>query len=242
MGNDTGKGDGALGSFLRRRREEIGLTAKEVEKRSQHFPRAFRLSQSYLSEIENRGKMPSPLRLLTLARLYGITIAEIYQVLGADDTEIGVDMQTGLAQRLLYSDPDQRNLHNEIQELLEIGLDAPIRNLTSEFQLLLDEQRSAMLQVIRDSQAKAACVVASEGRILLDFGLTDMEKEALRRGQLPQGPEWRQFEEGDPNEFHLCLLLKEPQLKEPIEATIIVPLVRWWAGLKSLIRRFERQP
>ncbi len=230
-----------LGSFLRRRREEIGLTAGQVAKDSQVYPKSFRISQSFLSEIENSGKMPSPLKLLTLSRLYKITVAEIYQVLGANAEEIGVSLDEAMAERCLYPRESERHIHQQIQKLLSAGMEGPLLKLTEEFRILLDEQRSSMMKVIEESEAQAACVLAG-GNILLDVNLTAVERRAfLDRGRPNDDSSWVHFTEGDSDEYSVTLFLRQPQLREPVEATIIVPLVRWWAGLKSVMRRLERR-
>lgn len=229
-----------LGSFLRLKREEAGLTAGQVAKSSQAFDKAHRISQSYLSEIENNGKMPSPLKLLTLARLYEITLAEIYQVLGASEERIGAELRHSAAERILYPQLESRRIHRQVDDLIRSGLGEPLKKLTDEFQLLIQEQRSSMLEVIKDNQAEAACVLAEQD-VLVEYRIEPHELDALRSGEIPAGGEWKSFSEGEQDDFLITLHMKNPLLKEPVEATIIVPMVRWWAGYKSVIRRLERR-
>ncbi|HSR68988.1 MAG TPA: helix-turn-helix transcriptional regulator [Acidobacteriota bacterium] len=229
-----------LGSYLRLRREEAGLTAWQVAKSSQSFDKAHRISQSYLSEIENNGKMPSPLKLLTLARLYGITLAEIFQVLGASDELTGVVLNSSSAERLLYPDFESRGIHRQIEDLIRAGLSQPLKKLTDEFQSLIREQRASMLEVIKDNSAEAACVLADRD-VLVEYRISPRELGAFRRGEVPSSREWTSFSEGEPGDFVIALHMKNPRLKQPVEATIIVPMVRWWAAYKSVIRRLERR-
>lgn len=234
------KSDNRLGSFLRRCREEAKMTAEQVARSSQGFDKSFRISQSFLSEIENSGKMPSPLKLLTLSRLYGITIGEIYEVLGATPAEIGQMDDLAASERRLYPNPRQRELHRDVQLLLNSGLEAPLKRLTDEFHTMLEDYRSSMLKVIEDNRPEAGCVVAG-GSLMLEAGLSDEERQAFLHGNAPEGRDWVRFTEGEGDDFQLSLFLKNPRLLEPVEANIIVPMVRWWAGMKSVIRRLESQ-
>lgn len=234
------KNGSRLGAFLRRCREEAKMTAEQVARSSQDFDKSFRISQSFLSEIENSGKMPSPLKLLTLSRLYGITIGEIYEVLGASPKEIGQMSDLAVSERRLYPKASQRQIHRDVQLLLNSGLQEPLKRLTDEFHGMLEEYRSSMLKVIEDNRPQAGCVVAG-GSLMLEAGLSDEEREAFLNANYPDGPAWVCFTEGEGEDFQLSLFLKDPHLQEPVEATIIVPMVRWWAGMKSVIRRLESQ-
>lgn len=65
-----------LGRILRRRREALGLTIREVQRRCG-------ISNSYLSQVEN-GKIehPGPLYLAKIAEIYQIPVGDIYYHIG----------------------------------------------------------------------------------------------------------------------------------------------------------------
>lgn len=56
----------SFGSYLRSRREEKGLTIKEVAER-------LGFSSSYISQLEKGARVPSPKQLSVLAQAYGVT-------------------------------------------------------------------------------------------------------------------------------------------------------------------------
>lgn len=65
-----------LGELLKRKREEKGLTLREVEKRSE-------ISNAYLSQLENQKIVkPSPTILQKLAEVYETSYSRLMQVSG----------------------------------------------------------------------------------------------------------------------------------------------------------------
>jgi transcriptional regulator with XRE-family HTH domain len=79
------------GLRLRRARERLGLTYREVEKASVEIAAKrgrpdFTLHISWLADIENRDVVPGPYRLYSVSMIYHLRIAEIsewYEALSA---------------------------------------------------------------------------------------------------------------------------------------------------------------
>lgn len=232
--------DSYLGSFLRERREELGLTAEEVARRSQAFPKEFQVSQSFLSQIENQKALPSPLKLLTLARIYRVPIARIYEVLGASHNEIGISFDRISAAMLLYPDAEHRGAHDRFEELLSFGLGRRVGTMLEGAIHLLDENRAAMKELIEQTRAECACVVTGDGEVVLEVGLTERDRRLLIEGDRPEGDGWVSFREGSQGEISLSIHLKNPQLGGSLETVIAVSLVRWWAVFRNVVRRFQQ--
>jgi len=80
-----------LAQALARFREKAGLnplnvqTASETE--GQKHGQAFYVNNTTVRRYEKGGK-PSPQKLLTLARIYGVPISEFFKAIGATDSEI----------------------------------------------------------------------------------------------------------------------------------------------------------
>jgi len=78
----------SLSSVLKRLRQERGLSTVDIDRQTKDMPEEYRVSQAFAWQIEN-GSVPSPYKLLSLARVYGVTVGEIFQqALGAAECEI----------------------------------------------------------------------------------------------------------------------------------------------------------
>jgi HTH-type transcriptional regulator, competence development regulator len=66
----------ALGSVLKKRREDLGLSLREVEDKSS-------ISNAYLSQLENQKIVqPSPAVLKKLADIYSVSYARLMEIAG----------------------------------------------------------------------------------------------------------------------------------------------------------------
>ncbi|MGH9657703.1 MAG: hypothetical protein ACRD96_04105, partial [Bryobacteraceae bacterium] len=86
----------AAGEKLRRVRESLDLTMRGVEEASRgiadrHQAREFTLGVSRLSDIENRGVLPSVYRLYSLSVIYRVDLNEILDWYGLDVGSIAAD-------------------------------------------------------------------------------------------------------------------------------------------------------
>jgi transcriptional regulator with XRE-family HTH domain len=76
-----------LSRYLKTKRLALGLSTTDVETLTKGGPPEFKISQGFIWQIE-RGAVPSPYKLLSLARVYGVTLSEVYRHLGAQESEI----------------------------------------------------------------------------------------------------------------------------------------------------------
>lgn len=84
------------GQKLKRARERLGLRYREVEEHSQQISERqknseFTIAISRLSDIENRGVVPSIFKLYSLCAIYRIDIAEVLRWYGVDAGQIAAD-------------------------------------------------------------------------------------------------------------------------------------------------------
>ncbi len=115
-----------LAKELIRCREASGHNRLSVE----HFSRAeaarrgdeFFVHNTSLLKYE-KGAWPSPPKLITLARAYGVPIARFFKAIGVDDREVcGHVVSHEQAQLLkLFQDPDSLDLHGKLQALIDSG-------------------------------------------------------------------------------------------------------------------------
>jgi transcriptional regulator with XRE-family HTH domain len=87
---------GDAGQKLKRARERIGLTYREVEEASQRIARVrgsdeFALALSRLADIENKDVVPSLFKLYSLSAIYHIEITEIMGWYGANVANLPAD-------------------------------------------------------------------------------------------------------------------------------------------------------
>ncbi len=78
----VGRSEFYAGGRLRRRRQSLGLTLREVAVATAQLARSFdndeySISVGRLSEIENRGAVPNVFRLHSLALVYDINFTEL---------------------------------------------------------------------------------------------------------------------------------------------------------------------
>lgn len=87
---------GDAGQKLKRARERLGLTYREVEEASQRIAKArgsdeYTLALSRLADIENRQVVPSLFKLYTLSAIYRIEITELMEWYGPDVKNLPAD-------------------------------------------------------------------------------------------------------------------------------------------------------
>ena len=225
-----------FGRFLRRKREEAGLNALEVARRTQQFPKPMRISQSYLSEIESKGSVPSPFKLISLARLYKITIAEIYRVLGAADLELGAGSSAVLAERTLYSNLRHRQIHKEVQKLLNAGLEQPVSQFVRGAGEVLIALEPSMQELALSSRAESAAILVNGNRLVFEYQLSPQDRQLILDGGVGRPEGWREYSEGEADGFRLQLLLKHPRINDGLDRDAEVAVIRWWAGLRGVLR------
>ncbi len=94
---------------------------KESESHKDSYGPAFYISNTTVRRYEEGG-MPSPPKLLTLARIYGTPVGEFYRALGASDEEI-----CSCSKKLPQND-EERKLAEDLFWILrkgnQIGIDA----------------------------------------------------------------------------------------------------------------------
>ena len=83
-----------LGNFLKKKREDLGLTLRDVEKKTT-------ISNAYLSQLENHKiTQPSPTILKQLSKVYGTSYPRLMEVAGYpldnDDNKIMMRTSKGL--------------------------------------------------------------------------------------------------------------------------------------------------
>ena len=81
------------GDRLREIRNRIGVTTREVAQMSRRIADAehndeFLISNPYLTQVENKTRMPSVYKLFTLASVYGLTYTYLLSLYGVDLTKI----------------------------------------------------------------------------------------------------------------------------------------------------------
>ncbi len=84
------------GQKLKRRREELKLTYRDVEDASEQIAARrssgeFAMALSRLSDIENRGLVPTIYRLYSLCTIYRLDIMEVLEWYGVDVSQIPAD-------------------------------------------------------------------------------------------------------------------------------------------------------
>lgn len=90
------------GEKLKRARERLGLTYRDVEEASQriavrHASDEFALPLSRLADIENAGRVPSIFRIYTLCAIYRLNVNEVFHWYGVPMDRIAADaVQLGL--------------------------------------------------------------------------------------------------------------------------------------------------
>lgn len=222
-----------LGRFLKAQRKRVGLRAQEVANRSQSFPKPMRISQSYLSDIESKGRVPSALKLIGLARLYEITILEVFKILGASEIELGYDGAAVFSELVLYPDNKHRDIHKEMQRLLEAGFEGQVTEFLENAGEVLKALEPGMEALSRACKADCSAVILNGRRILFERGTEEADRHEILKNteRAPEG--WTRFDEGSARDFQLTLLLKCPRLTEDLRRSAEVALIRWWAGLRS---------
>src|SRR5262245_12392547 len=68
-----------LGPYLLRLRAQAGLSLRQLETRSLSYPE--RVNFDYLCRAEGGSVVPSPQKLIGLARIYGVPVKDILDVL-----------------------------------------------------------------------------------------------------------------------------------------------------------------
>ncbi len=104
-----------LARVLKEKRQTSGLSTTEVGKTTRNSEKSFRVSQSFLWEIEHKSRVPSPFKLLTLVRLYKTTLGEIYKAIGASDEEICECHKT------LPANTQERQIVTDLLEVVRAG-------------------------------------------------------------------------------------------------------------------------
>lgn len=77
-----------LARVLKGKRLVSDLSPNSVGDATKNLQKNFKVSQSFLWEIEHKSRVPSPLKPLTLVRFYSPTLSEIDKTMGATDEEI----------------------------------------------------------------------------------------------------------------------------------------------------------
>jgi transcriptional regulator with XRE-family HTH domain len=113
------------GQRLRRARERLGLKFREVEVASQsiadrHNNEEYAIGLSRLSEIENRGVVPSVYRMYSLSTIYRLDVREVFSWYGVHLDQQGTD---ALLFELPGSHPLDLNLANYRDIQAPLGLD-----------------------------------------------------------------------------------------------------------------------
>lgn len=90
------RGDESPGEKLKRRREELKLTFRDVEQASLSIAQRrsndeYAIALSRLFEIEKKGVVPTLYRMYALCAIYGLDLFEVMQWYGVDTTELPVD-------------------------------------------------------------------------------------------------------------------------------------------------------
>lgn len=90
------RSDQTPGERLKRRREELKLTFRDVEQASlsiaqHHENDEFSIALSRLFEIEKKGVVPTLYRLYSLSAIYGLDLFEVMQWYGVDATQLPLD-------------------------------------------------------------------------------------------------------------------------------------------------------
>src|SRR5436305_13156106 len=100
------------GAKLKRVREKLQLTFRDVEKASheiasRHTNDEFVIALSRLADIENKGTVPSIYRLYSLAAIYGLDLHEVITWYGvpADGFSADVLRMQHAQTRLIHVDP-----------------------------------------------------------------------------------------------------------------------------------------
>jgi transcriptional regulator with XRE-family HTH domain len=101
------------GAKLQKIRERLGLSVREVQRRSQQVVqeqqnRDFFLSRAWLTDVEKGRFVPGIFKIVTLSQLYGITIAEIHALFGIEPGDITKDRTIfGAPKTHLLVSPDE---------------------------------------------------------------------------------------------------------------------------------------
>jgi hypothetical protein len=101
------------GAKLQKIRERLGLSIREVQRRSQQVVqeqqnRDFFLSRAWLTDVEKGRLVPGIFKIVTLSRLYDISIAEIHALFGIEPGDITKDRTIfGAPKTHLLTSPDE---------------------------------------------------------------------------------------------------------------------------------------
>jgi transcriptional regulator with XRE-family HTH domain len=117
------------GQKLRKRREELGLRVRDVEEASIQIAERRKNSEyiviiSRLSEIENRGTIPSIYRLYSLCSIYRLDLMEVLEWFGVDVSMMPADAACVEVSRTHMIGFKGNNGHGEVQ--LPLALDPGI--------------------------------------------------------------------------------------------------------------------
>jgi transcriptional regulator with XRE-family HTH domain len=109
---------------------------KESKSHEENYGRAFYVHNTTIRKYE-QGGMPSPPKLLTLARIYGTPVGEFFRALGASDEEICECHKT------LPANTQERQTVTDVLEVLRTGDKLAIETVRGAIALALKrEQRS----------------------------------------------------------------------------------------------------
>ncbi len=104
--------------FLIESRKRVGHNHLSVQKESkshkENYGRAFYIHNTTVRKYE-KGGMPSPPKLLTLARIYGTPVGEFFRALGASDEEICECHKT------LPANTQERRIVTDLFEVVRTG-------------------------------------------------------------------------------------------------------------------------
>jgi transcriptional regulator with XRE-family HTH domain len=101
------------GGKLQKIRERLGLSIREVQRRSQQVVqdqqnRDFFLSRAWLTDVEKGRFVPGIFKIVTLGQLYGMSIAEIHALFGIEPGDITKDRAIfGAPKTHLLTSPDE---------------------------------------------------------------------------------------------------------------------------------------
>lgn len=104
------------GYLLRRLREHLGLTVRDVQERSKKIaekrdqPRYF-IDKARLSDIESKGILPSVYKIYSLAAIYHRSITELLAFYGVESNDLSSDMAESPLPRTHLGSP----LHNAVR-------------------------------------------------------------------------------------------------------------------------------
>ncbi len=117
------------GYKLRRLREQLGFTVREVESASlrisaRHKNEDFAIPLSRLSDIEKKGVIPSIYRLYSLSVIYRRDLLELLTWFGIDTNDVAADLRLSHPPRSHVSDAFANSTMLQVPLALDPGFDA----------------------------------------------------------------------------------------------------------------------